>query len=294
MKPAPFEFVEAESVDHAVSLLAESGDEGKVLAGGQSLVPLLNFRLARPRLLVDLNRLSQLQYVRSDSTGLRVGAMTRMHAVEQSDAVRQGWPLLADSLSFVGHHAIRTRGTVGGCLAHADPAAELCAVAMALDASLVVQGRGPVREIAASDFFEGPYMTALQADEVLMEVKLPTLPHEVGWSIEEVARRRGDFAITGVAAMLGLSHERISFARLSFMSMAPTAVRASGAEAMLIGERPSALALRAAAELAIRELRPATDLHASAEYRLHCAKALAERALTAALRRTDRGPIPSR
>jgi carbon-monoxide dehydrogenase medium subunit len=289
MKPAAFELERASSVEHVLGLLADPERQVKVLAGGQSLVPLMNFRLARPRVLVDLNQLSELQYIRERDGGLSIGAMTRQSALERSALVRQLAPLLTDALPLVAHAPIRNRGTLGGSLAHADPAAELCTVALALEALLVARSTSGERTLAIGEFFRGPFTTSLHDDELLTELRLPGWPHCAGWAFEEVARRRGDFAMVGVAAVLQLDVEgRIGLVRLAYSSMGPTPLRAPRAEAALLGERPTPEAFARAAADAMADLDPSDDQHATRAYRLHVARALTARALTRALERCTR------
>ncbi|HZV51385.1 MAG TPA: xanthine dehydrogenase family protein subunit M [Candidatus Dormibacteraeota bacterium] len=285
MKPVAFDLRQPGTVDEAVELLTGDG-EVKVLAGGQSLVPLLNFRLARPELLVDINRISELQYVREEAGGLAVGALTRQRALERSEPVARLAPLVAEALPLVAHVPIRNRGTLGGSLAHADAAAELCAVALALDAVLVAVSRRGRREIPAAEFFLGPFTTALEPDELLIEVRFPRLPASTGWAFEEVARRKGDFAMVGVAVVLGVGADgSVVQARLAYASMGPTPLRAGRAEAALTGRTAGPEAFAEAAELAISELEPTDDIHADREYRLHVARVLTRRALARALER---------
>jgi CO/xanthine dehydrogenase FAD-binding subunit len=286
MKPLAFELERPRTVSDALAILADSSREVKPLAGGQSLVPLLNFRLARPDVLVDLNQLGELRYVRQEDGHLAIGAMTRQTTLERSDEVRRLAPLVAEVLPWVGHAAIRNRGTLGGSLAHADTAAELCVAALALDAEVVAQSARGERCIPLSQFFIGPFTTALARDELLVEVRLPNLAERTGWAFEEVARRRGDFAMAAVAAILSLSDGAISNARLAYLSMGPTPLRAPAAETWLRGQPPGADTFAHAAELAVAELQPSDDLHASREYRVHVAKALTRRALSKALIRT--------
>lgn len=287
MKPVAFELERPASVDEALALLAGTGRDAKVLAGGQSLMPLLNFRLARPEVLVDLNGVSELQYVSRDDGELRVGAMTRLRHLERAPEVGERWQLVAEALPQVAHTPIRNRGTFGGGLAHADPAAELCAVGLALDATLVArsQARGS-RAVPAEEFFRGPYATALEPDEVLTEVRLPGQPEGAGWAFSEVARRRGDFALVGVAALLALAPGgSVREARLAYASMGPRPLRAYRAEQALAGRPATEAAFREAAEAAVQELEPGDDLQAGRAYRLHVARVLTERALGQALAR---------
>jgi CO/xanthine dehydrogenase FAD-binding subunit len=287
MKPVAFELERPATVDEALALLADTGRDAKVLAGGQSLMPLLNFRLARPEVLVDLNPVAELQYVRREDGELRVGAMTRLRGLEQARELGDRWQLVAEALPQVAHTPIRNRGTFGGGLAHADPAAELCAVGLALDATLVArsEARGS-REVPAEDFFRGPYATALEPDEVLTEVRLPGQPEGAGWAFSEVARRRGDFALVGVAALLTLAPGgSVREARLAYASMGPRPLRAYRAEQALAGRPATEADFRDAAEAAVQELEPGDDVQAGRAYRLHVARVLTERALGQALAR---------
>jgi CO/xanthine dehydrogenase FAD-binding subunit len=287
VKPVPFDLAIPRSLDEALGLLAEPGREVKVLAGGQSLVPLLNFRLARPDLVVDLNRLEALQYIRQVDGHLAIGAMTRQRALEQSAQVSRLTPLLAAVLPWAGHAAIRNRGTLGGSLAHADSAAELCMAALALDAVVVARSLRGERQISIAEFFVGPFSTALVRDELLVEVRIPNMPPGVGWGFEEVARRRGDFAMVAAAATLAIANGAIGEARLAYLSMGPTPLRAPAAEAWLVGQVPTPAVFAQAAELAVAELRPDEDLHASREYRMRVGEALTRRALAGAHRRAS-------
>jgi carbon-monoxide dehydrogenase medium subunit len=289
VKLPPFEYHRPGSVEEAVALLGEYGEEAKVLAGGQSLVPLLGLRLSRPAHLVDVNRIEALAGV-SNGHGLRLGATVRHHQLESSDLVRANSPLVAAAAGFIGHRAIRNRGTIGGSIAHADPAAELPAVVLATDASVEVTSvRGP-RTIAADDLFTGFLSTSLADDELLTAVTFPASAPGTGWSFHEFSRRSGDFAIVGAAAVVRLdAGGTIAAARLALSGVDSQAVRATGAEAVLVGGRPSADLWSAAAERAASELEPATDFHGSTAYRKHLASVLAERALVDAYRRASEG-----
>jgi CO/xanthine dehydrogenase FAD-binding subunit len=286
MKPAAFEYHDPHTTDEALALLAEYGDEAKALAGGQSLVPLMNFRLARPARLVDLNLIAELSYLRVELGALCVGAMTRQRELERAPLVAEGWPLLAEATRHIGHAQIRNRGTVGGSLAHADPAAELPAVMAALDAELVIRGRDGARTVQPQEFFLGYLTTALAPDELLVEMRVPALPPRTGWTFLEVSRRHGDFALVGVAAVLTLDADgTIHAARLAFTGAAPTPLRAARAEALLVGERPAEPLFREAGLVASADLEPEDDLHASADYRREVGGVLARRALVQAAAR---------
>jgi carbon-monoxide dehydrogenase medium subunit len=282
MKLPPFDYEAPETVSDAVELLAEYGDEASVLAGGQSLIPLLALRLARPAVLIDINGVTQLSGVSAVDGWLAIGAMTREYVAEESESVTDTVPLLAAALPFIGHEAIRSRGTIGGSLAHADPAAELPAVARALDAEFVVRGPAGERVIPASEWFEGYLMTSRRPDELLVEVRFPTAAGGTGVSFQEVARRHGDFAIVGLAASLTLSHGAISDARLAFAGLSDVPVRADAVEDLLVGERPSTELFDEAARRATTDVDPPGDLHGSSDYRKTVAAALVRRGLRAA------------
>src|SRR6201997_2589924 len=240
MKLPPVEYEAPTTVAEAIDLLAEYVDEASVLAGGQSLIPLLAMRLARPAVLIDINGIDELSGVTSTDGWVTVGATTREYVAEESGTIADAVPLLAAALPLIGHEAIRSRGTIGGRLAHADPAAELPAVARALDAEFVVRGPSGERVIPAAQWFEGYLTTSREPDELLVEVRFPAAGPDTGTSFTEVARRHGDFAIVGLAASLVLSGGVISDARLAFAGVSEMPVRATAAEELLAGERPSA------------------------------------------------------
>jgi aerobic carbon-monoxide dehydrogenase medium subunit len=290
LKPPPFEYRRAGSISEALALLEEHGDEAKPLAGGQSLVPMLSFRLARPSVLVDINRLDELADIRTTSTGVTVGALVRERAAERSEIVSERIPLLAAALPLIGHEAIRTRGTIGGSLSHADPAAELPAVAIATEAELVVQSaaRG-VRTIAADDFFVSFFTTAMEPDELLTEIRFPELLPGTGVAIEEVARRHGDFAIVGVVANVHLNDGVIDKARIVLTGVGETPARATAAESALIGATAQSGTYAEVAALAAGDLEPQADLHATTAYRRHVAGVLVRRALQRAVEQAEGG-----
>ncbi len=282
MKLPEFEYEAPSTVAEALALLAEHQDEASVLAGGQSLVPLLALRLARPAVLVDINGLHELSGVSRAAGRVTIGALTREYQAEESDDVAEALPLLAAALPLIGHEAIRSRGTIGGSLAHGDPAAELPAVAVALDAEFVVRSQSGERVIPAADWFQGYLSTARNPDEILVEVRFPAAPAGTGAAFEEVARRHGDFAMVGLAASLTLADGAISDARLAFSGVADAPVRASEAEDLLAGQQPSAELFAEAARRATAGLQPPADLHGSSEYRQQVAGALVRRGLAAA------------
>ena len=282
MKLPPVDYEAPATVAEAVDLLAEHFDEASVLAGGQSLIPLLALRLARPELLVDINGIDELSGVSAADGWVVVGAMTREYVAEESTAIADAVPLLAAALPLIGHEAIRSRGTIGGSLAHADPAAELPAVARALDAEFVVRGPSGMRVIPAAQWFEGYLTTSRSPDELLTEVRFPAASPGTGVSFTEIARRHGDFAIVGLAASLTLSGGVISDARLAFAGLSDVPFRASAAEDLLVGERPSAELFAEAASRAAEQLDPPSDLLGSSDYRKKVAGALVRRGLQAA------------
>jgi carbon-monoxide dehydrogenase medium subunit len=276
----------------AVSLLQEHADgDVKILAGGQSLVPLLNMRMARPELLIDLNRIAELQYIREEDGWLAIGAMTRKRSVEESDLVRRRQPALLAATQLVAHPQIRNRGTVGGSMAHADPAAEYPALALVLGAELRTAGPAGERRIAAEDFFQSYLTTALEPVEVLTEVRVPVLDPGTGWSFVEVARRHGDFALGGAAATVRLdAGGNFSEARVVLFGVGPTPVRLQEAEQLLMGQRPGERLFQEAGARASQGLEePLSDVHASAEYRRNLARVLTARALGEAVGRAG-GP----
>jgi len=270
------------TVAEATDLLAVHGDEASVLAGGQSLIPLLALRLARPEVLIDINGVAELSGVSAADGWVAIGAMTREYVAEESETVAGTVPLLAAALPLIGHEAIRSRGTIGGSLAHADPAAELPAVARALDAEFVVRGPSGERVIPAAQWFEGYLTTARRPDELLVEVRFPAARPGTGVSFHEVARRHGDFAIVGLAASLVMSGGVIGEARLAFAGVSDVPVRATAAEDLLAGETPSAELFDEAARRATEDLDPPGDLHGSPDYRKTVAAAVVRRGLRAA------------
>jgi len=282
MKLPPVEYEAPTTVAEAVDLLAEHTDEASVLAGGQSLIPLLALRLAHPAVLIDINGIDELSGVSATNGWVAIGATTREYVAEESGTLADAVPLLAAALPLIGHEAIRNRGTIGGSLAHADPAAELPAVARALDAEFVVRGQSGERIIPAAGWFEGYLTTSRGPDELLVEVRFPAAGPGTGISFQEVARRHGDFAIVGLAASLTLTGGTISDARLAFAGMSDVPVRAGGAEDLLVGEAPSAELFDEAARRAADDIDPPADLHGSSDYRRKVAAALVRRGLRAA------------
>jgi carbon-monoxide dehydrogenase medium subunit len=290
MKPAPFEYHAPESLGDVTSLLAEHGDEAKLLAGGQSLVPMLALRLTRFEHIIDLNRVDELRGVSRSNGTLTVKSMTTQRTVEHDTACGDAVPLLAEAIPLIGHFQIRNRGTVGGSIAHADPASELPAVALALDAELEIAGSDGTRTVPAADFFLGTWTTLVGEDEILTAVRFPVWSGRAGFAVEEAARRSGDFALAGVVAGVELDDAgTVARAAISFLGMAATPVRAQTAEQALLGTTPTASELEEIGRLAVGDTDPTGDVHASAEYRKHVGAHLVVRALDRALGAARRG-----
>jgi carbon-monoxide dehydrogenase medium subunit len=285
MKPAAFAYVVADTIEMAVAALAQSRGEAKIIAGGQSLVPMLNFRLLRPATLIDINRIPNLAYVREDGNAIRIGALTRHHQLETSPLIARHFPVLSDAMAHVAHLAIRNRGTIGGSLSHADPAAELPMMAMLLGAELRIVSAAGARTVAARDFFKDALSVDLADHEIVTEIVLAKLPPRTGWGFEEVSRRSGDFALAAVAVTLTLLDGVIGEARIAMTGVASTPRRVTQAEAMLVGQRLDDGVGRELIEAVRAASDPQTDLHASADYRRHLVGVLAGRALEAAWQR---------
>lgn len=289
MKPPVFEYRAPGTLEEALEILAEKGWEAKVLAGGQSLVPAMNFRLADPGFLVDLNRIGDLAGIRETGRGgIEIGAMTRQADAEASDLVARRAPLLAEALPWVAHVQIRNRGTVGGSLAHADPAAEIPAVALALGATLEARrAGGGIRRIGADDFWPGLFASALEPDEILTVVEIPPIPDRSGFAFEELARRSGDFALVGVAVAVRLDEAgACEEARIALLSVADRPILAREGAAALVGERPTAARIaEAAGAVAAEDVDPPSDVHATAAYRRRLSEVLVRRALERAFGR---------
>ncbi|GAB4264880.1 MAG: xanthine dehydrogenase family protein subunit M [Candidatus Promineifilaceae bacterium] len=289
MKPAPFLYEAPTSLVEALSLLAQHGFDAKPLAGGQSLVPAMNFRLAMPGVLVDLNGLPELRGMRRENGRFRIGAMVRQRVLEKDVELAAAVPLLAQALPHIAHPQIRNRGTIGGSLAHADPAAELPVVCVALDARFRLQSTESDRWVTAVDFFTGLFMTARADEELLTEIELPVTPPGTGTAFVELARRHGDYALAGVAAVVKLRADgHIAHARLVYLNAGEKPVVAWEAGQMLAGERPSAELFTAAAQkAAVHEINPVDDVHASATYKRHLTQVLTKRALQQAVQNAD-------
>jgi len=285
VKPAPFDYIAPDTLDAALSEIRQHGYDAKLLAGGQSLIPLLNFRLANPGVLVDLNRLSDLDFIRpSPAGGLQIGAMTRQSRLETEPLVAKMAPLLHEAIPFIAHPQIRSRGTIGGTLAHADPAAELPTVALALQARLRLASDAGDRWVGAEDFFVGLLTTALQPEEILVEIEIPPPPPRCGWSFVEISRRHGDYALAGLAAQIVLDDQGLcTEARLVYLSAGDGPLAAAGAVEQLIGKAPDDQSFQEVArQVAAKEVEPTGDIHASADFKRHLCRVLTHRALTTA------------
>lgn len=287
MKPAPFEYHAPDSIEEALTLVHNLGDEAKLLAGGQSLVPAMNFRVVQPTALIDLNRIKELDYVRQDGDCLRIGAMTRERTLEFDPLIAQKFPLLNEAMQYVAHPQIRNRGTIGGSLANADPAAELPVLMLALDARLKVRNAAAERWVEAQDFFSGMFTTDLGTGEMLVEIELPSQPARTGWSFLEVAPRAGDYALMGVAAVVTWNEQgKCQAAKLVYLNAGDGPVNAKGAAGLLQNATVSEKLIDEAATLASQqEINPFGNIHASPEFQRHLARVLTKRALQQALER---------
>jgi carbon-monoxide dehydrogenase medium subunit len=290
MKPAPFRYVAAKTVEEALALKAEHGDEARFLAGGQSLVPTMNFRLTQPALLIDIKRLSELAGVRNGAADrLRIGAMTRYRSLERDPAIERKLPLIHEALPLIAHPQIRNRGTIGGNLAHADPASEMPAIVLTMGGRLRAQSVKGERWIDASDFFVGALTTALEPDEMLMEIELPVAAPRSGACFMEMSRRRGDFAIIGVACIVRMDEAgKCAEARIGLCNAGDGPVFAAAASQSLVGKAIGAADIAEAAALVQGDIDPGGSIHASKEFQRHIAGVLTTRALTTANERARR------
>jgi carbon-monoxide dehydrogenase medium subunit len=291
MKPAPFKYYAPQSVPEVLELLTEHGYDAKVLAGGQSLVPMMNFRLVQPAVVVDINNIPELAYIESHQDGIRIGAMTRHSQAEKDPLIKEKAPLIHETMPQIATVQIRNRGTIGGSLSHADASAELVVVSTALEAQFKIQNQQGERLVPTSEFFLGLLMTSLEPEDLLVEIQFPPMPDRSGWSLKEVARRPHDFALVGVAAVLALDkNERCSEARLVYLSAGDGPISAPDAAAMLVGEDITPDLITEAAEKASAdEIDPGSDIHATAGFRRHLANVLTRRALEEALQRAKGG-----
>jgi carbon-monoxide dehydrogenase medium subunit len=279
MKPPAFDYAAPATIDEAVALLASRGGNAKVIAGGQSLMPMLAFRLAAPELLVDLRRLQGLDRIDIGNDGVRLGANVRWCDIERDARLTQAHPLLAEGVKHIAHYQIRNRGTVGGSLAHADPAAEMPGIALTCDAVLTIMGPKGRRTEKAGDFFKGSLTTSLDHDEILTEVLLPAWPQSRRWAFLEFAQRRGDFALAGVSLFYDLAAGKVTNTHIGAIGVGDAPVRLSRAEQALNGRTLEDAAIEAAAEAARAEVDPPSDIHAPADYRRSLVGTLLERAL---------------
>jgi len=287
MKPAKFDYYDPRSLEEALALLDTHQGDGKILAGGQSLMPLLNMRLARPRIVVDINQIKDLDYIRASNGGVAIGANARQRALQTNTLIAERLPILREAAYYIAHPQIRSRGTICGSIAHADPAAELPALALALEAEMTLTSAKATRTVAADDFFQSFFTTALEANEILTEVRFPAPPKDSAWSVLEISRRHGDFALAGIVAAMALDPDRqvITQARLVYFGVGATPIRVRAAEAALIGQHAEVAAFAAAAQSARQGIDPSNDIHATEEYRRAVAATLTERALRAALQK---------
>ncbi len=291
MKPVKFDYFAPTSVPQALDTLAELGYDGKVLAGGQSLIAAMNFRMARPAALVDLNGVPELSYIKSTSDGgLAIGTMTRVNVIEHDAEVAKRFPLLPEVAKFIAHPAIRRRGTFGGAIAHADPAGQLPSIAIAMNANVLIRGKDKERWVSAPDLILGPFMTVIEPDEMLVEVVLPANPPHTGSNYMQVSRQNGGYAQAAVASIVTLDGEKVKNVRLVLMGVGEAPILSQKAVEILVGQKPSEEALKAVAEAcATSEIDPATDLHATADYRRTLIRALVVRSLDQSIARAKKG-----
>jgi CO/xanthine dehydrogenase FAD-binding subunit len=287
MKPAKFDYYDPRSLEEALALLDTHQGDSKVLAGGQSLMPLLNMRLARPSIVIDINRIKEFNYVRASDGAIAIGALARQRALQTDKLIAERVPILQEAAYYIAHPQIRSRGTICGSIAHADPAAELPALALALDAEMTLTSAKAARTVGAETFFQSFFTTALEANEILTEVRFPAPPRDSAWSMIEISRRHGDFAIAGIVAGLTVEPDRqvIRSARLVYFGVGPTPIRIKAAEGALIGQAAAETAFEAAAQSAKQGIDPSNDIHATEEYRRALAATLTKRALRAALQK---------
>lgn len=279
MKPAKFDYIAPTTLDAAIEALAAADGEGKVMAGGQSLMPLLNFRMARPTIVVDLTKIAGLSFIEDRGATIAIGALTRHVEIETSAVIAQRLPVMSAAMRHVAHLAIRNRGTIGGSISHADPAAELPMLALFYSATIKVRGPGGARAIPAEDFFVAALTTCLEPDEIVHEIEIPAVPCS-GWGFEEVARRFGDFALACIAVSIECRGGVVSGARVAAMGIDDVPRRLQDAETALIGSRREPAAVAGFVEAVQKSVSPPCDQHASSEYRLSLIGSLAERALS--------------
>jgi carbon-monoxide dehydrogenase medium subunit len=282
MKAPSFDYVRPDRLEAAIEFLTEHGDEAKVIAGGQSLVPMLAFRLTAPRFLVDIGRISELRQIAIDVSGVRLGALARWRDIERHEELHRAHPLLVEAVRHVAHYQIRNRGTVGGSLAHADPAAEMPGIAVTCEATIVVSGRNGQRIMRAAEFFTGALTTVLQPDELIVEVRLPPWKLDRRWAFMEFARRRGDFALAGIALFYDIENGRARDAHVGAIGVADTPLRLPAVEATINGNTVTETVVRAAGAAAFESVDPSDDIHAPGDYRRALLQVLTERALSSA------------
>jgi len=294
MKPAPFEYFAPTTIDEALSLLAQHGYDAKPLAGGQSLIPMMNFRLAQPAVLIDLNKIPELAFIRPDQNGgLLIGAMARHAQVERDQLIAERAPLIHETMPHIATTQIRSRGTFGGSISHADPSAELVAESVLLGGRFHLRSQSGERWVPAEEFFLGIYTTNAEPEELLTEIAIPSMPPRSGWALKEVSRRPHDFALVGVAVLVSLDQDqRCQSARIGLFSVGDGPVEAHQAARALIGQAPTTEAVRAAVEIAsTQDIDPSSDIHATAAYRRYLAKTLTQRALETAFERARSKPL---
>lgn len=287
MKPAPFEYLRPGTMEEAFALLARHRDQAKVIAGGQSLVPMMNFRMAQPAILIDINGLKELEFHRRDGQHVRIGALARHAVLRDSPVVREACPLVSEAYQYVAHGTVRNRGTLCGSLCHADPAAEMPATMLALDATMVLRSAGGERQVAVADFLQGLYATAVQPDELLVEVRIPVTNSRMGSAFEEVSARKGDFALTLVAALLSLQGGKIQAAAIAYGGVSDRAMRLEAIEQRLIGQAPSESLFADVAREAANAIEVNEDVHGDREYRRDLIRTLTPRALMRAAARAQ-------
>jgi len=293
MKPPKFDYLRPATVPEAIDALVAAEGGGKIIAGGQSLMPMLNFRLLNPTVLIDINRIAELSSFREEDGGLRIGSLTRHHKLETSDAVKRLFPVLNAAMAHVAHLAIRNRGTIGGSITHADPAAELPMMMVLLESEITIATPRGNRVVAAEDFFLGALTSAVEEDELVTEIHLPALPPNAGWAFEEVARRAGDFALAAVGVIMTVEDGRVTHSRVGVMGVGDTPLRLFDVETVLYDEACEGGILDQAIEVARASVAPATDLHASADYRRHLLGVLVKRALQTAWLRANGKDVAS-
>ena len=287
MKPAPFNYIVPTSIDEALALLEEHAPDARLLAGGQSLVPMMNFRLSRPSHLIDLNCIPDLAFIHDNKDHISIGAMTRERTIEESSLVRSTIPLLYEATQHIAHLPIRSRGTIGGSISNADPAAEYPAALLTLDGEMLVRSKQEKRRIKASDFFKGIMDTAIEPNELLVEIIIPKVPPGTGFAFVEISRRHGDYALAGIAAQMTLSGKTVTNLRLAACGVGPCPIRLNDAEKQIFDDGLTEKSIQLAARAAALEIDPETDLHATADYRRRLTAVLTQQALLKAKERAQ-------